>query len=133
MSLQGFHKAAGIISFVIFLGTGMYMRLTHPGMTDVDLAERIFLRSRHIYILAAALVHLMAGAYLTDAKTRRRRIVQLIGSSFLTVATVLLITGFFTESAIHLLQAHASGLGLYSLLAGTLLHFIAGGSNEKPQ
>lgn len=129
MTLRTYHRIAGIVVFVVFLGTGMYMRLVYPGMAGVDSAQRIFFRSRHIYILAAALVHLSLGAYMPEGKARRS--LRAIASALVTVSAVLLITAFFTEKAVLVPNVPVSAFGLFSLAAGVLLHLIAGSSHAK--
>jgi len=131
MNLKRFHLILGLATLLTFIGTGMFMRITHPGMAGVDPAQRIFFRSRHIYILAIASVHLMLGAYSTGAQSTFRKTLQRIGSLLLTLSSVLLIAAFFRENAALVPNLPLSVHGLFSLLGGTLLHLLAAPREQK--
>src|SRR4051794_16057726 len=89
------HKLAGIVTVLIFLGTGAYMRFNSPALFQSDPTVRMMFRSTHIYILMAGLLNLGIGSYLSLSHQRWRKILQLIGSSLVLAASVLLICAFF--------------------------------------
>lgn len=108
-----------------FLITGQVMRFHSPPLIEMSDAVRLMYRSRHIYILAAGLVHLMLGIYWQPLDGWRRA--QSTGSVLLTAAVPFLIAAFFVEPRQALRDAGMwSHLGLYSLFGGALLHAICG-------
>jgi cytochrome bd-type quinol oxidase subunit 2 len=121
--LRSFHCVVGLVTLVIFLATGAYMRLVaHPS----ELADRAHLMfvSRHIYILASALVHLVLAAYVAPCPARGRLTVQWIASALLGVSSLLLISAFVFEPVAGRARTDVSTFGLYTLFAGALLHFF---------
>lgn len=126
LTLRRIHLWFGLAALVTFLSTGAYMRLRVPPVAELDVAQRIFFRSRHIYILAGSLIHLLLGAYLSPAPGRRARIVQAVGSGLLFLSLALLVTAFVVEPQALALEGAAGGFGLYALFAGVILHVLAG-------
>lgn len=120
--MQLLHRVAGFLTLAAFLGTGQYMRHVLE-LENASLAEHFFLRSRHIYILAAALVHLALSVGLKPWPAGWRRRLQLLASTLLIVASVLMVSGFFLETP-ELDPGSFDRAGLYALLAGTLLHVL---------
>jgi hypothetical protein len=57
-----FHLIFGILIFIVFLVTGKFMRVDFPDKEVIPQDLRILMRSRHIYILFSALLHLLLGA-----------------------------------------------------------------------
>ena len=121
--MQLLHRVVGFLTLAAFLGTGQYMRHVLD-LENASLAEHFFLRSRHIYILGAALVHLALSVGLKPSPAGWRRRLQLLASTLLTAASVLMVAGFFLESP-QLDPGSFDRAGLYALLAGTLLHVLA--------
>jgi len=109
-----------------FLGTGLFLRLGYPGITPPDLAHRVFFRTHHLYLLGAALVHLVVGSRLAAvAPPPRRPRLQLAASTLLLAGPPLLLLGFATEHLAPALRGEATSLGWYALLAGVLVHLLA--------
>jgi NO-binding membrane sensor protein with MHYT domain len=127
MEVRRVHRIVGAVTLLAFIATGAYMRFVYHGMAGVEMATRITFRTRHLFILGAALVHLALGAYLTPAATRRRQAWQTAGSVLLCLATPPLIIAFFVDPFAPGYRTELSSLGLYALLAGTLLHVLAAG------
>ncbi len=125
-NLRRFHLWFGLAALGTFLLTGAYMRMRVPPVEELDVAQRIFFRSRHIYILAAALAHLLLGTYLSVAAGRRARTCQAIGSGLLFLAVPLLVAAFVLEPPALNLEGAAGGYGLYALLGGVILHLCGG-------
>ena len=119
------HKVAGIVTVLVFLGTGAYMRLNGPGLFQSDPTVRMMFRSNHIYILMAGLINIGIGSYLVLSRRRSRRILQLIGSSFLLVAPVLLICAFFSEPSGKRFERHLTLSAMILLLTGTVFHLLS--------
>ncbi len=89
-------------------------------------------RSRHIYILFSAIIHLGLGSYFQYRSGRTQLALQLIGSILITVASGLLIGGFFYEPGLTGLNVPVSRIGIYITGVGILLHvFSEIGANKK--
>ena len=126
MALRWIHFAIGIIVFFIFTTTGSYMRTDFPDKDTIPHEFRMLMRSRHIYILFSALIHLALGIYLQLRPERLRKVVQIAGSVVLLISSVYLIRAFVVEtySAQHFSDLSRSGI--YAALAGIFLHLIGG-------
>ena len=119
------HKITGVLTVLIFLGTGAYMRVNGPELFQSDPTLRMMFRSNHIYILMAGLINIGIGSYLVLSRQRSRRILQLIGSSFLLVAPVLLVCAFFSEPSGKRFERHLTLSAMILLLTGTVFHLLS--------
>jgi hypothetical protein len=120
--LRRLHRWLGVSTLLVFLASGAYMRLVaHPSELS-DHGHLMYL-SRHIYILAIALVHLTLASYLTMRSTSAGRAVQWVASAFLCASSLLLVAAFVVEPVAGRERTFVSTYGLYTLFAGTLLHF----------
>ena len=125
-ALRRLHTVTGWIAMVLFLTSGMWMRLGHPGIDAPDPAHRLLFRSRHIYILAASLVHLVLARYVRWSRVPWRRRAQMVASILLTAAVPLLTYAFLSEWRSADLRGWPSNFGLYALFAGVALHYLCG-------
>jgi hypothetical protein len=102
------------------------MRADFPDKDAIPQELRLLMRSRHIYILFSALIHLVLGAYLRIGTDMRIKLLQYTGSLILIASSVFLVWAFITETyALH----HFSDLsrnGIYAALAGVGLHLFGG-------
>jgi hypothetical protein len=124
--MHRFHLILGVLMFVVFVTTGKFMRVDFPDKDIIPQELRLLMRSRHIYILFSALIHLVLGAYLRMNTVARVRLLQYSGSLVLSISSVFLVWAFITET--YLLQ-HFSDLsrnGIYLALAGVALHVLGG-------
>jgi hypothetical protein len=120
------HLVVGWITVAVFLATGLFMRLGFPGVAPPDLAHRVFFRTHHLYLLAAALVQLLVGWQdRTARQPAPRPRLALAASTLMLVAPLLLFLGFATEHATATLRGEATSLGWYTLAGGVLLHLLA--------
>ena len=129
--MKRFHAGFGLVVVIVFLLTGQYMdKYLHHlrGMPD---GPRMLFRTRHIFILLAGLIHIGIGAYFTFHKTQTRRLMQMLGSGLIVVATVLFVVAFFYEPKLADLKTPLSHWGMYSIFAGTLLHLLSGAEVER--
>lgn len=88
----------GILTFVVFLGTGMYMRVNFPELYDDREAIRFLFRANHVYILFSGLLNIMAGMIppsFSSGKTLEKAGVP--GSIALLLSAPLFIMAFFLE------------------------------------
>jgi hypothetical protein len=120
------HLVIGILLFIAFCVTGKLMRIDFPDKDVIPQDLRLLMRSRHIYILFASLMHLLLGIYLRIENDKMIKPLQYAGSFILIVSGVVLIFGWWTET--YQLQhfSDVSRQGIYAALAGVGLHLIAG-------
>ncbi|MCH9648740.1 MAG: hypothetical protein K0U98_10910 [Deltaproteobacteria bacterium] len=128
--MRKFHLSLAALTFGAFGLTGLYMHFVLDHLRELDLALRAFYRSRHIYILLAALLHAGLGAYIRPAINLRW--LQFAGSAFVTASTLALIVAFFVESTTPNLRSPVSTLAIYSLTFGSLCHVLSGLRNQRP-
>jgi hypothetical protein len=119
------HLIIGLLGVVIFVLTGQIMARHTPPVRAMEPELRLMYVSRHIYLLAAALVNLMAGLYLQMARGGWQRAVQFGGSVLLLVSPALLTLAFLVEPPLGLAGRSWRGSGgIFTLFAGTLLHAL---------
>jgi len=109
----------------VFVLTGQYMdRVLHhlQGMPD---GPRMLYRSRHIYILLTALLHLGIGSYIQYQADTLRRMLQWFGSMLITIAALLFLVAFFYEPSLSGLYAPVTKKGIYLIAVGVLLHLLS--------
>jgi hypothetical protein len=123
-TLKRFHLVFGLVLVIVFLLTGQYMDRVHNHLQGMADGPRMLYRTRHIYILLSALVHLGIGSYF-KYRYGVRRILQLLGSLFITIAPILFIVGFFREPHLSGLYAPLSKTGIIMIAIGTALHLIS--------
>jgi hypothetical protein len=119
------HVAFGLLLFVVFLITGQYMRADFPDKEAIDQSLRLLMRSRHIYILFSALIHIVLGLFFIPRTDAWRRAVGYAGSSVLIVSSILLDTAFIRESYSLAAFSDLSRFGIYTSRAGVGLLLVA--------
>ncbi|HKO99377.1 MAG TPA: hypothetical protein VJU86_20425 [Pyrinomonadaceae bacterium] len=124
--MKRFHLIFGLIVLVIFLLTGQYMDRYFNHLEGMPDGPRMLYRTRHIFILLAALLNLGLGRYLRTDETQLRRGLQILGSVLIVGATILFIVAFFNEPKLMNLETPLSHRGMYAIAAGTLLHLLSG-------
>jgi O-antigen ligase len=124
------HIIFGFLTFLIFLLTGQYMDHFYQHLRGLEDGPRLLFRTRHIFILLAGLLNLGIGAYFSFRPQLWRRILQLMGSALIMLASVLFIIAFFYEPWLQNLYTPLSHWGTYTILAGTMLHLF---SDARPR
>jgi len=124
--MKRFHLIFGLLLVIIFLLTGQYMDRVHQHLQFMADGPRMLYRSRHIYILLSGLIHLGIGTYFRYRSANWSRTLQLLGSLFITTASLLFVYAFFYEPRLAGLQTPLSSKGMYVIVAGVLLHLISG-------
>jgi len=119
--MRKLHLCVGAVSLLAFLASGAYMRFYARPSLLPDGPHLMYL-SRHIYILCVALLHLILGAYFTDATSRWAVVAQRLGSALLVVSAGFLIAAFVGEPVMGRPRTGLSTSGLYSMFGGALLH-----------
>ena len=124
--MKWFHLAFGLAVFIAFVVTGRFMRVDFPDKDVIPQELRLLMRSRHIYILFSAIIHLALGVYFQLRPNWLQEILQVAGSAALIVSSVLLVIAWREET--YDLQ-HFSDLsrnGIYAALWGIGLHLVGG-------
>lgn len=124
--MRRFHLIFGIVLFVVFLVTGQFMRAHFPDKDIIPQDFRLLMRSRHIYILFCAFLHILLGVYITINPGGWRKIVQYAGSAMLIASGILLAWAFAAETYTFAGFSEISRFGIYTSLAGVSLHLITG-------
>ncbi len=124
--LRTIHLFLGLVGLAAFVLSGQYMHhfLGHlKGMPD---GPRLMYRSAHIYFLWACLLNLSLGSHLAIASRRRSRQFQVLASALLMLAPFLIGLSFLTESGNPDLFRPLARYGIFSAVAGCMIHvFVA--------
>lgn len=123
-SLRMAHLVVGAIAVIAFLVTGQIMGRLDPPVDEMEWAERLLFRSRHMYILAAGLVNLAIGVHYLLPEGAARRGAAAAGSLLVLVSALLLFFAFFAEPMAGRWPGVLSVLGLYAMFGGVLLYTI---------
>ncbi|MBX3702867.1 MAG: hypothetical protein KF822_03765 [Steroidobacteraceae bacterium] len=118
------HLVVGAIAVVAFLITGQVMGRLDPPVADMEWAERLLFRSRHIYILAAGLVNLALGVNYQLPAGAARRGMAVAGSLLVLASALLLFFAFFAEPMAGRWPGPLSMLGLQAMFGGVLLYTV---------
>jgi len=129
--MSWFHLIFGLIFFFVFTTTGSFMRADFPDKDIIPQDLRLLMRSRHIYILFSALIHISLGVYLRMRAEMWRRMVQIVGSAILAASSCILLWGFIVETYYTGQFSDISRWGIYLSLAGIGLHLIGGFSRNR--
>jgi len=87
--------------------------------------SRMLYRSRHIYILLAGVLNLGLGAYFRPAGELWRRVLQLLGSLMIVVATILFVLAFMYEPPGASFRVEISRRAISLILYGTFFHVVS--------
>ena len=129
--MRRFHLIFGIILFIAFLLTGQYMDKYHNHLKGMPDGIRMLYRTRHIFILLAGLLNIGIGSYFTYRTLSWGVALQILGSVLVVIASVLFVIAFFYEPTLTELKTPLSHWGMYSILAGTSLHFFSAWHEKK--
>ena len=124
--MSWFHLVFGLLLFIVFVTTGKYMRVDFPDKDAIPQELRLLMRSRHIYILFSALIHLALGVYLQLRPQGWRKVLQFGGSAVLVLSSAFLVWAFVVETYSYQHFSDLSRNGIYLSLAGIGLHLIGG-------
>lgn len=121
-SLRMAHLVIGGVAVVAFLITGQIMGRHEPPVADMEWAERLLFRSRHIYLLCAGLVNVAMGVHFELPGRAARRGAAVAGSLLVLTSAVLMFFAFFAEPMAGRWPGMLSGAGLFALFGGVLLY-----------
>lgn len=133
--LKLIHLIVGGLTVITFLLTGLYMRKNFPEIYGENQAMRMMFRGSHIYILLVGLLNVALGSYLTFSSENWKKIVQLIGSMLVLVATGMLIYAFFHEPFLTGIHRPVTFKAVIMLLIGVIAHLTGSikSSGEKTE
>ena len=114
------HRMVGVVGILVFIGTGLYMRIAKHGLQGLEPLPRMMFRSAHIYLLLSSLINLAIGVSFNRLRTK----VQNIASVLILIAPPLMLTAFFVEPGLNSFERPFAGPAIYALFAGMLLYFI---------
>lgn len=122
--MRRLHLVAGVLNAIVFVSSGAYMRFLVDPVTLAPGVGLLYI-SRHIYMLAAALVHLALSAYVRPANRPVALRLQWTGTALLIVSSTLLISAFVFEAIGDRGRTGVSAVGIFTLAGGVMLHVIA--------
>lgn len=130
--MRRLHLIVGLAGVGAFLASGQYMDLAYDHLRGMDDTERLLFRSRHIYLLFAALLNLALGAYFDAAPAGWRRPLQYFASTAVLCAPSLLVVAFLTEPWLTGLDGPYSRPAIYSCFGAVLLHAVSRWRQHSP-
>ena len=114
------HLLVGALGILVFLGTGLYMRLGFPDLYAGNEALRYMYRANHIYLLLGSLVNVVLGIYLAAPESGWRALLSRMGSIFAVISPMLLAFAFFVEVPKASPERVLTALGVVFLAAGVV-------------
>jgi len=116
------HAIMGLLTFVIFLQTGWYMKTNEIGnLPDV---QRMIYRAGHIYFLFSGLLNLSIGIQLQLSDNAWKKKIQYVGSILLLLSPLIFLYGFYQEANLGDIERSITRIGIFLSLAGTSLHTL---------
>ena len=124
--LRRVHLVVGILAVVAFLLSGQVLGHHHPPMDQSPAELRMMYVSRHIYLLATALVNTVLGVYLQMQPSSWRRGLQLAGSLLILFSIFSVSLAFVVEPPLGMAgRGWRSLIGLVALFVGVMTHLLA--------
>jgi hypothetical protein len=123
--MRRLHLAVGSLALLGFVLTGQYMDRVHAHLVGMPDGPRLLYRSAHIYLLFAALLNLLLGAYLRPAPQHGVRLLQGAASVTLLALPALFAVAFFREPALAGLERPWARPAIYLSLGAVLAHVAA--------
>jgi len=124
--MRRIHLIFGIATFIYFLLTGQYMDIYLNHLRGMEDGARLLYRTRHVFILLTAFIHIMLGVYFSYFMERWRRYLQTAGSVTLIVSTVLVMAAFSYEPGARDMSTPVTHWGMHIMLIGIILLTVAG-------
>lgn len=97
MSRPKIHAFVGLLLFVLFLLSGLYMYEIFPAIYQGNEVIRYQFRANHIYILMASFINFAFGLATFPGSDGWKKILSCLGSIMIFTASVLLIHAFVVE------------------------------------
>jgi len=129
---QFVHLTSGILAFLVFLASGIYMRMIFPDVYSENESIRFLFRANHIYILFSALLNVSLGMYVTGSVLPPLKLMHQSGSLLVALSPILFVIAFLVEP----LQASPSRpltiIGVFATTVGLGLHVFTFFWKRKP-
>jgi hypothetical protein len=126
--MSAWHRLVGLVGFLVFLGTGVYLVTSFPELHGGNDGIRYQFRANHVYILLlSSLISGVAGIHFLAREGGWQRSAQRFGSALLLVAPAVLVAAFFLEPPRGGAERPLTTLGMVLLLGGTVMHALARG------
>ena len=122
--MKWFHLIFGLALFFVFTQTGSWMRADFPDKDLIPQDFRLLMRSRHIYILFAALINVVLGVYLQFRPQIVLKMLQIAGSLVLVFGSGLLVYAWYVETYGLQHFSELSRWGIYLSAAGVGIHLF---------
>jgi hypothetical protein len=117
------HWLVGAVTLALFLATGAYMRwLRTPPVAETDDVQRAVYRSRHLFLLLAAVVNLAIAAAPREGAGKVRKTAMLMTLA----APALFLAAFIVEPPRGIQPAIFAGPALYLLFIAAVLFLALG-------
>ncbi len=110
---------------LVFLGTGVYMRISFPELYDGNEVIRYLFRANHVYILFSGLLNVLPGLYLSWSIIPWRKSLQRVGSWMLLIAPLFFMVAFIVEPVQASPMRPLTVTAAFVTLIGVTLHGIA--------
>ena len=118
MTWSRVHWLVGLLTLVAFPLTGAYM-LHIAAVPHLDTVPRLIFRSRHLFLLMAAVVNLALSSSQPVYRAQR------VASVLIMLSPILLITAFFIDPARGLKSSQMFHFAMYAVFAAGVLLAIA--------
>lgn len=122
--LQVTNLSIGIAIVILFVVTGQLMRHYYYNADAPDV-ERLYRRSRHLFLLLAGLGQGGIGVYIQPFQAKLANMIQWLATILMTTGSVCLSLAFFYEIPTQIIETPVSRFGLYLLLAGVSSHLVS--------
>jgi hypothetical protein len=124
VNLRSAHLSIGIATVLVFLATGLYLRLNFPDLYEPNESIRYLFRANHVYIMFAGGVNVAFGLYLSPEGESWRGWLKRMGSCAVLTSPVLLVLAFFVEPPQANPVRPLTFFGALLTLAGVTAHLI---------
>jgi hypothetical protein len=118
---QKAHFAFGVLFFLVFLATGLYMKNHFPEIYQSNEIIRFQFRANHIYVLLSALMNLLACLMKPESEGYWHGRASTVGAFFLLAAPLILVSAFFIEPVHAVNQRPLTLAGTIGLLVSVFL------------
>jgi len=123
------HFLVGLATVIVFLGTGVYMRMNFPALYINDIVIRYMFRANHVYLLFSGLINIVLGLSVSHSNVIWKRRLQTIGSWILLSAPALFLAAFFIEPPQATPSRPITLLAVFLSLLGVIAHTIGGNAH----
>src|SRR5262249_11174754 len=116
----------GMLGVIAFLITGQMLKYHDPHLQLLSPEMRMMYVSRHIYVLAAALVNVVLGLYVQMQPPGCGRPLQYVAFLLIVLPLFSLLLAFVSEPRMGLAgRSWRSYFGLIALFTGVMTHLVA--------